>query len=197
MTETASNLDAPFLCVGRFIPEKNHALLLKAFSHYQSNGGMRSLLLVGHGPLEHQIRHACQQLPRPQAVKMAPFVELEKLASHYGRSHALVLASRKDTWALVVNEAMAAGLPVIVSRACGCVDDLVEDGVNGWSFACDDVQGLVECLEQSDRQLAEERKTMTSLAKLRLKNFSPESFALGLKKACEHALLNQQNVIAQ
>ena len=93
-----------------------------------------------------------------------------------------MLASRKDTWALVVNEAMAAGLPVIVSRACGCVDDLVEDGVNGWSFACDDVQGLTQCLEQSDRQLAEERKTMTSLAKLRLKNFAPESFALGLKK---------------
>ena len=50
MTETASNLDAPFLCVGRFIPEKNHALLLEAFSHYQSNAGMRSLLLVGMAP---------------------------------------------------------------------------------------------------------------------------------------------------
>ena len=192
-TESTSSLEAPFLCVGRFIPEKNHALLLEAFSNYQSNGGMRSLLLVGHGPLEHQIRHACQKLPHPQAVKMAPFVELEKLASHYGRSHALVLASRKDTWALVVNEAMASGLPVIVSQACGCVDDLVEDGVNGWSFAGDDVQGLVECLEKSDRQLAEERKTMTSLAKLRLKDFAPESFALGLKKACEHAVLNQQD----
>ena len=191
-TEIAPNLEAPFLCVGRFIPEKNHALLLEAFSLYQSKGGTRSLLLVGHGPLEHQIRHACQQLPRPQAVEMAPFVELEKLASHYGRSHALVLASRKDTWALVVNEAMAAGLPVIVSRACGCVDDLVEDGVNGWSFACDDVQGLVGCLEQSDRQLAEERKTMTSLAKQRLMDFAPESFALGLRKACEHALQNQK-----
>jgi glycosyltransferase involved in cell wall biosynthesis len=191
-TETASNLDAPFLCVGRFIPEKNHALLLEAFSLYQSKGGARSLLLVGHGPLEHQIRRACQQLPRPQAVRMASFVELEQLASYYGRSHALVLASQKDTWALVVNEAMAAGLPVIVSQACGCVDDLVEDGVNGWSFACDDVQGLVGCLEQSDRQLAEERKTMTSLAKQRLKNFAPESFALGLKKACAYALQTQQ-----
>ena len=82
---------------------------------------------------------------------------------------------------------------MIVSRACGCVDDLVEDGVNGWSFACDDVQGLTQCLEQSDRQLAEERKTMTSLAKLRLKNFAPESFALGLKKACKYAVLNKQN----
>ena len=57
----------------------------------------------------------------------------------------------------------------------------------------DDAQGLVECLEQSDRQLAEERKTMTSLAKLRLKNFAPESFAMGLKKACEYAVLNKQN----
>ena len=191
-TETFSNLEAPFLCVGRFIPEKNHALLLEAFSLYQSKGGTRSLLMVGHGPLEHLIRHACQQLPRPQAVRMAPFVELEQLAAYYGRSHALVIASRKDTWALVVNEAMAAGLPVIVSQACGCVDDLVEDGVNGWSFACDDVQGLVGCLEQSDRQLAEERKTMTSLAKQRLMDFAPESFALGLRKACEYALQNQQ-----
>ena len=184
--------ERPFLCVGRFIFEKNHALLLEAFSYYQSNGGMRSLLLVGHGPLEHQIRFACHHLPRPQAIKMVPFVELEKLASYYVRSHALVLASGKDTWGLVVNEAMASGLPVIVSQACGCVDDLVDDGVNGWSFACDDVPGLVKCLEQSDRQTAEERKTMTSLAKLRLQNFAPNSFALGLKKACEYAIQNQQ-----
>ena len=188
MTETASNLDAPFLCVGRFIPEKNHALLLEAFSHYQSNGGMRSLLLVGHGPLEHQIRHACQQLPRPQAVKMAPFVDLEKLASHYGRSHALVLASRKDTWALVVNEAMAAGLPVIVSDACGCSNDLVIHNNTGWVFKSNDSENLSKLLHLSDLQSADDRQSMIAFAKERVSAFDVDNFALALKDSCEYAL---------
>ena len=190
MTEPALNLyaDAPFLCVGRFIPEKNHALLLQAFSSYQINGGRRSLLLVGHGPLEHQIRRACRQLPRPQAVKMAPFVELEQLASYYGRSHALVLASRKDTWALVVNEAMAAGLPVIVSDACGCSNDLVRHNITGWVFKSNDPENLLKLLHLSDSQSVDNRQSMIAFAKERVSAFDVDNFALALQNSCEYAL---------
>jgi len=188
MTETASNLEAPFLCVGRFIPEKNHALLLEAFSLYQSKGGARSLLLVGHGPLEHQIRHTCQQLPRPQAVRMAPFVELEQLASYYGRSHALIIASRKDTWALVVNEAMAAGLPVIVSDACGCSNDLVIHNSTGWLFKSNDPENLLKLLHLSDLQSVDDRQSMVALAKERVSAFDVDNFALALQNSCDYAL---------
>ena len=195
MTETPSNLDAPFLCVGRYIPEKNHALLLQAFSHYQANGGKRSLLLVGHGPLEHQIRHACQQLPRPQAVRVAPFVGLKELGKYYGQAHVLILPSLKDTWGLVVNEAMAAGLPVIVSSSCGCAFDLVSDGVQGWCFPSGDVKALTTCLRSADLQTHEDRHQMIKAAQRRLGDFSLNAFAQAFLQACEYAKNNPSRSI--
>ena len=180
--------ERPFLCVGRLIPEKNHALLLQAFTHYQLQGGTRNLLLVGHGPLEEAIRSECVKLPRPDSVKLIPFVELEQLACYYGQAHALVLPSRKDTWGLVVNEAMAAELPAIVSSACGCVDDLIEHGVTGWRFSSDNAPDLAQCLYEVDVQPLDERQRMTSMARSRLDEFGPESFANGLKNACMNAI---------
>ena len=194
-SESLSKVERPFLCVGRFIPEKNHELLLKAFSSYQSNGGMRSLLLIGHGPLEHQIRLLCQQLPRPNAVRFAPFLQLEHLAHHYGQSHALLLASRKDTWALVVNEAMAAGLPVIVSSACGCTNDLVIHNKTGWIFNSDDADNLCELLHLSDLQEPENRQSMAASAKEQVAKFDVKSFALALNDSCQHAVSVQKKSI--
>jgi glycosyltransferase involved in cell wall biosynthesis len=52
----------------------------------------------------------------------------------YGLAKAFVHASTTEQWGLVVNEAMASGLPVLVSERCGCVSELVEDGVNGFTF---------------------------------------------------------------
>ena len=180
--------ERPFLCVGRLIPEKNHAVLLKAYAQYQLKGGARELLLVGHGPLAEFIRAECAKLPRPSSVKLIPFLELEQLATIYGQAHALVLPSRKDTWGLVVNEAMAAGLPSIVSSACGCVDDLVEHGVTGWCFTSGDAEGLLKCLDQVDIQTLSERNRMTCKARLRLTEYGLDSFAKGLKNACIDAI---------
>ena len=178
--------ERPFLCVGRFIAEKNHALLIQAYGRYQQTGGIRPLLLVGHGPLEQEVRAACSQLLRPMSVTLAPFVQLEQLGHYYGHSHALVLPSAKDTWGLVVNEAMAAGLPVIVSRACGCAQDLLGNG-EGWCFPSGDPDALADCLHQVDGQVAAARQQMVGAARQRLESFSPEAFAQSFVHSCEYA----------
>ena len=180
----------PFLCVGRLIPEKNHALLLKAFSSYQSQGGQRPLLLVGHGPLENHIKTQISSLPSPELVHMLPFQQLDQLKPLYWSSHALILPSSKDTWGLVVNEAMASSLPVIVSSSCGCVDDLVEHGVSGWTFQHDDMAALLHCLTCSDAQSPRQRELMTVEAQRRLSHFSTKAFALALQDACSYAIAN-------
>jgi glycosyltransferase involved in cell wall biosynthesis len=68
----------------------------------------------------------------------------------YASTDCLILPSGSETWGLVVNEAMAAGLAVVVSSSCGCVEDLVASGDNGFVFDPDDRAGLVAALERLD-----------------------------------------------
>ena len=192
-SETKDN--QPFLCVGRLIPEKNHALLLEAFSLYQQQGGLRSLQLVGSGPLESELMNQCQNLPDPTKVSLIPFEQLEDLAQRYASAWALILPSSKDTWGLVVNEALAASLPVIVSSACGCVDDLIQDGITGWSFSANSSQELLKCLWNVEHQSMEQRHKLVLNARKRLEAYQPASFAVGLASACDHATKNFRSSI--
>jgi len=180
--------DQPFLCVGRLIPEKNHAVLLEAFDLYQQQGGLRPLHLVGSGPLDSELINQCQKLTDPAKVRFIPFEQLEDLAQRYASAWALILPSSKDTWGLVVNEAIAAGLPVIVSNACGCVDDLIQNGVTGWSFSTNKPLDLADRLWKVECQSLAHRHKMVSKARKRLECYQPASFAAGLTSACDHAI---------
>ncbi len=181
----------PFLCVARLIPEKNHALLLQAYGAYQDEGGCRPLVLVGDGPLHHEIQGSIANLSDPSQVTIQPFEQLHSLAARYANAHALLLPSRKDTWGLVVNEAMAAGLPVIVSSACGCSVDLICDGISGWRFETESSESLLSCLRAADQQPPEARQRMIQAARKRLSDFSPDSFSCGLGQACEYAVASK------
>ena len=178
----------PFLCVARLIPEKNHKLLFQAYRVYQQEEGARALVLVGDGPLKPEIQRFCSDLPDPGKVLMVSFEQLESLGARYANAYALILPSHKDTWGLVVNEAMAAGVPVIVSDACGCAADLIQDGVTGWKFQADQPAGLVACLHQADQQHLDARQRMIDAAREHLADFSLDTFAQGVHQACEHAI---------
>ena len=187
--------DQPFLCVGRLIPEKNHAVLLEAFDLYQQQGGLRPLHLVGSGPLDSELINQCQKLTDPAKVRFIPFEQLEELAQRYASACALILPSSKDTWGLVVNEAIAASLPVIVSSACGCVDDLIQDGITGWSFSTNSSQELLKCFWNVEHQSMEQRHKLVLNAQKRLEAYQPASFAVGLASACDHATKNLRSSI--
>jgi glycosyltransferase involved in cell wall biosynthesis len=66
----------------------------------------------------------------------------DDLPSFYGLAEAFVLPSESEEWGLVVNEAMACGVPVVVSSKCGCAPDLVRPGVNGFQFNYDNPEEL-------------------------------------------------------
>jgi glycosyltransferase involved in cell wall biosynthesis len=176
-----------FLCVSRLEAKKNHRLVLQAYGAYQRSGGFWGLQLVGSGPLGAAIRETITQLPDPSRVQLLPFAQLDPLARAYGEAGAFVLASHSDQWGLVVNEAMAAGLPVLVSRACGCAADLIEHGVSGWTFDPADPAALTTLMHTAERQTPAWREAMTSAARDRLSTFSPSSFAHGLHQALEWA----------
>ncbi len=134
-----------FLAVGRFVPRKNFSGLLRAYARYRELSAAIpwDLVLCGAGPEEARLREQASSLP---GVHFPGFRQVDVLPAYYGLSRCFILPSRSEPWGLVVNEAMAAGLPVLVSRACGCKEDLVREGVNGFSFDPWDPESLARLM---------------------------------------------------
>lgn len=104
-------------------------------------------LFIGDGEERSAVEQRARRAGVADAVRIAGFVNQAELPAWYAASDALVLPSDgRETWGLVVNEAMAAGLPVVVSDAAGCSPDLVEEGRNGFTYACGDIPALTERL---------------------------------------------------
>lgn len=125
-----------FLASSRFILEKNIFLLLQAYAKYcqKTVGDPWKLILLGDGPLKSQIIRHREKLGLSNDVLLPGFKQYEELPAFYGLAGAFIHASTQETWGLVVNEAMACGLPVIVSSHCGCATDLVRHACNGFVF---------------------------------------------------------------
>ena len=91
------------------------------------------LILVGDGPEMQNIQKYIQT-HKLENVFLPGFLDENELAKYYTYANVFVLPSISEPWGLVTNEAMAAGLPVIISQNCGCYPDLIEEGKNGFSF---------------------------------------------------------------
>jgi len=138
---------AYWVTVCRFVPEKNLVAAIEAYAQYRRRvSDPWDWVLCGDGPLRTKISDARDRLGLQQNVTLAGFLQFHDLPAYYSRAAAFWLPSVREPWGLVVNEAMACGLPVVVSNAAGCVPDLVEEGGNGWSFDPNSVSGMAEAL---------------------------------------------------
>ena len=136
--------------VGKLVPKKRPVDLVKAVA----TTGRRDVhvVFVGDGELRESCSEAALRLGVP--VTFAGFHNQGALPSAYAAMDALVLPSdARETWGLVVNEAMACARPALVSSAAGCTPDLVQQGETGFSFAVGDVRTLAAAIEAlaSDR----------------------------------------------
>ncbi len=103
-------------------------------------------------------------------------------------SEAFVMPSTTDQWGLVVNEAMASGLPVLVSTGCGCAADLVEEGVNGFAFDPTSVKELAGLLARLCLATPDRRAAMGAASRQRISAWSPQTFADSALSLAEAAL---------
>jgi 1,2-diacylglycerol 3-alpha-glucosyltransferase len=132
--------DKYFLFIGRLIPEKNIPLLMNAYQKYlqysDRNAFPWDLVICGDGPENININRLLQDLPDRihRKVHLVGHIEQPDVIDFLTCSACLVLPSISESWGLVVNEAMACGIPVLVSNRAGCAKDLVRNGVNGWIF---------------------------------------------------------------
>ena len=127
-----------FVFVGRLVALKNLPTLLISFAEARRqspNAADWGLILLGDGPEETLLRQKVAELGLGDAVTLLAGRPWFRVSEVLALSNVLVLPSTSETWGLVVNEAMVCGLPVIVSDRCGCVPDLVHDGLNGFVFS--------------------------------------------------------------
>ena len=135
-----SSLETVVLYMGRLESYKGVTDLLLAFDMLKEAKNIR-LLVVGSGSLEGEVVAAAAQNDR---IYFAGRLSDTEVWRSYLSADLLVLPSHFEPWGLVVNEAMAFGLPVIVSNRVGCLEDLVDDGNTGYVFPAGDYGELAE-----------------------------------------------------
>lgn len=137
-----------FLVCSRLIARKNLECLLDAYDRYRSRRSDGwSLVILGSGHQQGRLEQMVRELGSPE-VFFAGFRQLDELVAYYAFAGALIHPALQEQWGLVVNEAMAAGLPVLVSNTVGCAEDLVREGVNGFTFDPRDAATLCAAMER-------------------------------------------------
>jgi glycosyltransferase involved in cell wall biosynthesis len=181
-----------FLASARFVPHKNILGLIRAYAAYRERcaGAAWHLVVLGDGAQRAEILAMVDRLNLRGLVLTPGFKQYDELPAYYGLADAFVHASLTEQWGLVVNEAMACRLPVLVSNRCGCVPDLVREGVNGATF---DPTNLIQLAELMLRYSStpEALREMGQASALIVERFSLSRFSDGLWAATERALQNR------
>jgi glycosyltransferase involved in cell wall biosynthesis len=172
-----------FIYVGRLSIEKGLNDLLDAFKRLHSKSKGARLDLVGAGPLRTELMARVSELGLGEAVSFLGAKGIDEIASLFVDSTALVLPSHSEPWGLVVNESLSYGCPVVVSNVCGCVPDLVKDGVTGYSFEMGDVEALSSAM-QSTAAMAEDRVAVAKRCLEVISAFTPTRAASQILDGC-------------
>ena len=186
-----------FLASARFITEKNLPRLIQAYARYRelalkAESGKRkpeiwSLVLLGDGPLKADLCRLISDLSLQHCVVLPGFKQYDELPVYYGLASAFILPSVSETWGLVVNEAMASSLPVLVSNRCGCAADLVQEGRNGFTFDPYNVEHLAALMLKMSA-VSFPLSALGAESQRIIANWGPDRFAQGLKAAVDKAL---------
>ncbi len=171
-----------FLYVGRMVFSKGIFDLLDAYSQLPSELRARvGLLFVGDGVDQPELEARARAI-HSGTVRFAGFAHREQLAVYYALAETLVFPTHTDPWGLVVNEAMACGIPIVATDAGGCVVDLVQDGWNGYVVPKNDPGKQAEALAK----VAGSPKLNTEMgarSAQRIEQNSPQACAAGFVAA--------------
>lgn len=156
------------LAVGQFIPRKGFDILLSSFKAIRNDTG---LYIVGGEPTEDYISFV--EKNNLSNVHFVGFKTKQELAEYYRAANIFVLPTREDIWGLVINEAMAYGLPVITTDRCNAGLELIEDGENGYIVPVENFEELTKAIIKCFENL----NTMGNLALTTISSYTIEQMA--------------------
>lgn len=176
------------LFVGQFIERKGIIYLVKAFEKLKKKFTAVSLVLLGYGPLEKGLKSYISGR-KIDDVFFVGHKEVEDMPRMYSMADIFVLPSIEETWGLVVNEAMASGLPVIATKKVGSSADLIKNSVNGYVVKERDVGKIQTAL----LKILKDKKLLKKMGQNSFKNilkFTPEKASDIFTDAIKHARQN-------
>jgi len=156
-----------YIYVGQLIERKNVANIIKSFATLKNK--FDTLTIAGDGPLAQKLKDLVATLNIEDSVIFAGHRNKSELAELYAASNTLILASTNEVWGLVVNEALASGLHVVVSNKCG-VAEFVKN-MKGVFICSTDQNSLKAAMELSLRQW------VGCIESPEILKFTPEKFA--------------------
>jgi 1,2-diacylglycerol 3-alpha-glucosyltransferase len=177
-----------FLGINRFVQKKNLPLLLAAYADYRRKAGSNAwdFVISGDGHLRPELEKQIAELNIQNSVHLPGFLQQKDMLPYFAHASCFIHGSTQEQWGLVVNEAMAAALPVLVSNRCGCHEDLVLENINGFGFDPENKEQLTNLmLKMSSSEVNLKKMGNASLS--HIQQFSPDYFAKGLMQALTYA----------
>ncbi len=172
------------LYVGSLIERKGVDLLLKALAKVSTEF---SLYLAGDGDQKEQLQALAEELGMQDKIYFLGQLNREELLMHYADSDLFVLPTREDCFALVILEALCAGLPIVCSKYADGAYDLIEEGKNGFIEDPYNTEAFGSCIEKilSDKGLCEEMQKQSAEV---VEKFKFANIAKGYMRAIEECL---------
>ncbi len=168
--------------IGRIAKEKNIDEIVEIYS--QNKDGMR-LMIVGDGPYRDTLEEKIKDFGVENYVDMTGMVSPEEVPYYYHAGDLFVCASTSETQGLTYVEALASGTPILCKKD-DCLNELIEDGVNGWQYTSP--EDFKEKLNLFKNMSAEERKKMSLAALATAEKYSSRQFAKNALSLYEEVL---------
>ncbi|MEH2153401.1 glycosyltransferase family 4 protein [Nostoc sp.] len=183
-----------FIVVTRLIKRKNVFRLVEAFAAYRQQIGHEQawdLVICGSGEEESSIHNLIVEQKLSDCVHLPGFITYQAIGDWYGLANAFVHPALQEQWGLVLNEACAAGLPVLCSRTVGAGYELVENGKNGLLFDPQSREDMTSALLTIHQMDLDSRSKMGYFSQKIVDNYAPKKFADGLLKAVDIAIISR------
>lgn len=175
-----------FIVVTRLLKRKNVYRLVEAFAVYRQQIGTAQawdLVICGSGEEEPAIRNLILEKQLHNWIHLPGFIPYQAIGNWYGLANAFIHPALQEPWGLVVNEACAAGLPILCSRAVGASHELVRNNQNGLLFEPESQQDITRALLNIHHIDSASRNKMGELSQRIVDKCSPINFADGFLKA--------------
>jgi glycosyltransferase involved in cell wall biosynthesis len=171
------------LYVGQLIPRKGLDRFLRVLSDFllQRPGTECLFEIAGTGPQRKEL----EKIPTPRnlSVRFLDGLGYDQLPAVYARAGIFVFPTMADEWGVVVNEALASGLPVLGSVYSQAVEELIRDGVNGWKFRPDDDADVIRALSKVFSLTPDEVETMRAQCRESIEAITPAATAAKISLA--------------